>query len=282
MDLKTKIENFNRRWNLKDDESSEEKFSKFKVRVLNVLKDIDESVTNSSISKFCIAFGIKEMHQFGTFGGVYSTNIISELKRENDRVKFFRLIETIVNLDFVPCDGRNGAFWKEAVYEKLQMAFNFSQINARIEKIEGEILILPAGEKLLDEEVIDHVLSFLDGDTSSHFIDALKYYEQGSKKSRVKSVDHLRRALEEQLRYELKNKKGLKTNIPILGGKLKSISVNNDIKNTVIQLIKSLDNVFNENSKHNDGIIFEPENEYLIYQVALLMRYIHKIMIDES
>ncbi|MBC8489507.1 MAG: hypothetical protein H8D45_26110 [Bacteroidetes bacterium] len=282
MDLYKKIENFNKRWNLVDDESAEENIIKFRNRVMNIFKNIDSFLTDSSISKFCSVLGIEEHLIEKLMGGFSSYNVVNALTNEKDFVKYLRIIEIIFNLEFENDYVKSGAVKKKALFLKMQDVFNYSTINARIEQKGGEILILPAGEKLLDEEVIDQVLSFLNGNALLHFVDALKDYEQHTEKCRVKSVEHLRRALEEQLRYELGNKKGLKKNILELGEKLKSMSVNNDIKNTVIQLIRSLDDVFNENSKHNDGIILEPENEYLIYQIALLMRYIHKIMKEAS
>jgi hypothetical protein len=190
------------------------------------------------------------------------------------------MIEIIFNLEFK--NERKGKLLKEISILQVEKAFQYSNINARIEKIEDEIIILPAGEKLLDEEVINHVLSFLDGDALLHFVDALKDFELNTEKSRVNSVDHLRRSLEEQFREELENSKGLQKNIIELSRKLKLMEVNDDVRKMVAFTLKSLDQLFNENSKHNDGSLNEPENEYLIYQVALLMRYVHKILIIQD
>ncbi|MBT3756916.1 MAG: hypothetical protein HOD64_00630 [Candidatus Cloacimonetes bacterium] len=279
MDLKIKIDNFNKRWKLMDDESLEDGFEKFKIRVLNILKDIDSYVGPANISTFCLALGIQENYNYDGFSH-YSNIIINTLRDENNIVKFFRMIEIIFNLEFK--NERKGKLLKEISILQVEKAFQYSNINARIEKIEDEIIILPAGEKLLDEEVINHVLSFLDGDALLHFVDALKDFELNTEKSRVNSVDHLRRSLEEQFREELENSKGLQKNIIELSRKLKLMEVNDDVRKMVAFTLKSLDQLFNENSKHNDGSLNEPENEYLIYQVALLMRYVHKILIIQD
>ena len=279
MDLYTKIDNFNKRWKLMDDESLEDGFKKFKIRVLNILKYIDSYVSSASISTFCLALGIQENYNDDGFN-IYSDIIINAFKHENDIVKFFRMIEIVFNLDFITHNRNIGSYWQVDFFNKIREAFNFSNISARIEKIDGDILILPTGEKLLDEEVVDQVLNFLDGDALIHFIEALKDYEQDTEKSRVNSVDHLRRSLEEQLKKELDNGKGLQNNKIVFSRKLKSMGVNNNIRKIVSQLINSLDDLFNKDSKHEDGNFSETENEYLIYQIALLMRYIHKILMD--
>jgi len=275
MDLHTKIENFNRRWNLKDDESLGESIIKFKNRVMNIFVNIDFILKSSSISQFCSVQGLIE-------NDYTNSNIFVALRDEKDLIKYLRMLEIIFSLDFKGDFEMNGTMQKKILFKKMQDIFKFSNINARIEKINGEILILPAGEKQLDEEVVDQVLSFLDGSALSHFIEALKDYEKNTEKGRVNSVDHLRRSLEEQLRKELENRKGLQKNIPELGKKIKSIQVNDDVKNIIVSILNSLDKLFNENSKHKDGIISEPENEYLIYQVALLMRYVHKILMIQD
>jgi len=50
------------------------------------------------------------------------------------------------------------------------------------------------------------------------------------------------------------------------------------IRNIIFQIFKLLDRYFNENSKHQDGAINEAENEYLIYQTGLLLRYVDKVV----
>ena len=49
-------------------------------------------------------------------------------------------------------------------------------------------------------------------------------------------------------------------------------------RNIIFGTFNYLDKYFNENSKHGDGNINEPENEFLIYQVGLFMRYIDKVI----
>ena len=91
------------------------------------------------------------------------------------------------------------------------------------------------------------------------------------------SSNSLRRALEEFLKYTLENTRGLKGNIKYLQGKLKEKGIDSNIRNIIFQIFNYLDQYFNENSKHHDGQITETDNEYSIYQTALLLRYLHRI-----
>ena len=50
-----------------------------------------------------------------------------------------------------------------------------------------------------------------------------------------------------------------------------------EIRNIIFQTFNYLDEYFNKNSKHGNNVK-EPENEFLIYQTGLLMRYINKII----
>lgn len=279
MDLHKKIKEINNRWAIPDDESYEEKFRKFKTRILNFFSDIDIHLLESSISLFCNAMGIQEVWTRNRiYNSKWSKNIINALIVEDDPKKFFRLLEVIFALEF-----KNtyelGRISRDKLIQKTKQAFTFSNIGVNMVIRDDDVIFYPSGEKLLDDETVNKVLSFLSNQSLQHFLDALKYYEQNTKDSSVKSAESLRRTLEEFLRLKLGNEKGLKQNISELGKRLKLIKVNDDIKNIVTTILSSLDNpFFNNNSKHKDGNIDESENEFLIYQIALLMRYIEKII----
>ena len=57
--------------------------------------------------------------------------------------------------------------------------------------------------------------------------------------------------------------------------KLKSDKRDAQVRNIIGSIFNYLDQYFNENSKHNDGDIDDAENEFLIYQTGLLMRYLN-------
>lgn len=282
MDLHKKITEINKRWAIPDDESYEDKLAKFKTRILNFFSDIDRHVSESSISLFCNAMGIEEVWKRDPYGDrKWSYNLIKALTNEGDPKRFFRLLEVIFTLNIETSYGydRRVEYSRQGLIRKTQQALEFSNIGVNMVIKNDDVIFYPSGEKLLDEGTVNNVLSFLSGQALEHFLDALKSYEQNNPKSRVKSAESLRRTLEEFLKQKLENEKGLKENISELGKRLKSLKTNNDIKNLVTTILTILDHpFFNNNSKHKDGNIDESENEFLIYQIALLMRYIEKIL----
>ena len=279
MDFHKKLKQINKRWDISTTKIPEEEFGIFKTRILNIFQGIDQHVKNEDISLFCNILGISENWiSAGYMSGTYSTNIYDELQKENDPKMFYRLLEIIFALDIKKDQDyrRNIVHYSRAMlFNKVLDAFEYSNVNAKITAKKDEIIIYPAGEEFLDENLVNPVLSFLNKKATAHFIDALKSYGEKNNKARIKSSESLRRCLEEFLRQKLKNKKGLKANITEISRRLKSEKTNNDVRNIFDQIIRKLDDYFNENSKHGDGQIKEFEGEYLIYQVSVILRYLH-------
>lgn len=276
MDLKSKMEKFNKRWNITSTDSYEVAFKKFKIRILNILKEIDRNVTDESITAFCQYYGIEEVWHTQTYGDhSWSTNIINRLNNETDEKEFYRLIELIFSLDITSTVGYNRSYTysKNILLREVANAVELSDVNASIAVSNNEVILYPKGEKELDDKLVNRTLSFLNDKSNGHFEHALKFYQA---KNPIKSAESLRRALEEFLRFKLQNTKGLDANIAELQKKLKSDGRDPQIRNIIFQTFSYLDQYFNENSKHKDGDIDAAENEYLIYQIGLLMRYLDK------
>ena len=274
MNLKDKMKQFNKRWNIVSSDSYEESFRKFKTRILNIFQDIDQHVTKESITAFCQYYGIKEVWHTQMYEDYsWSTNIIDRLNSEEDEKEFYRLIELILSLDITSIieHDRRYSYSKEILLRKVIEAIELSNVNVAITISNDEVILYPKGEKKLDDELVNRTLSFLDDKSNEHFEHALKFYQA---KKPVKSAESLRRSLEEFLRYKLKNSKGLDANIKELQTKLKKDQRNSQVRNIIFQTFSYLDQYFNENSKHNDGDISDSENEFLVYQVGLLMRYL--------
>jgi len=277
MELKEKMREFNKRWSIVSTDSCEEALDKFKNRILNIFVNIDKRVTRESIGVFCQYYGIEEVWHY-EFKIPRSVNIIDRLKIEEDEMEFYRLIQLIFSLDITQgIDAIQGKFYSKGVlFEKVKQAIELSDINASIGiSKDQEIILYPRGEKKLDNELVDNVLSFLNNKANKHFQEALSFYQ--SKKG-VKSAEGIRRSLEEFLRFKLNNKKGLKRNIKEVTEIAKKDKKDVNVRNIIFQTFDYLDKYFNDESKHNDGDINDAENEYLIYQSALLMRYLNRVL----
>lgn len=271
------MEKFNKRWSVTSADSYEESFKKFKIRILNIFKGIDDHVKKESITSFCQYYGISEKWQSATYGDrSWSTNIKDRLNGEADEKEFYRLIELIFALDIVTSSGgydHRVTYSKNILLHKVIEAVELSEVNVSVTVSDEEIILYPRGERMLDEELVESPLSFLDQKSSEHFVQALQFYQL---KQYVKSAESLRRSLEEFLRSKLENTKGLDANIKEVKIRLKSDGRDAQVRNIVTSTFSCLDQYFNENSKHNDGDIDDSENEFLIYQSGVIMRYINK------
>jgi hypothetical protein len=278
MNLKDKMEKFNKRWNITQSETPEESFSKFKTRILNLFKDIDSHLSEESISEFCQFYGITEEWKHDYLGTQkWSRNVINRLTREQDGIEFYKLLEIIFTLNILTTGGYHSwetSYSKDILFRDTIQALNYSNLDVELQRTNnGEIIFYPKGELELDQELVNSPLSFLSEKSSEHFIEALKLYQTNKP---VKSAESLRRSIEEFLRNKLGNQKGLNANISEMQIKLKSDGRDSQVRNIVGTTLNYLDQYFNENSKHNDGAIDDSENEFLIYQTGLLMRYINR------
>ena len=276
MNLKEKMEKFNRRWNISQKETPEESFNKFKVRVLNILDGIDNHLNEKDVSEFCQFYGIVEKWEHDYSGySKWSNNIINCLIKENRRIEFYKLLEVIFSLNITQSGDYYGGitYSKDILLRDIIKAIQYSNVEVEIANTDGDIIFYPKGEEKLDNELVNSPLSFLKKESSEHFIQALQFYQD---KIYIKSAESLRRSLEEFLRFKLKNNKGLVSNITELLQALKKDNKDAQIRNIIQSNFGYLDQYFNENSKHNDGDIDDSENEFLIYQTGLLMRYINR------
>lgn len=206
---------------------------------------------------------------FDPYSEVVSVTIINFLREIDDELSFYETLQVIFDLDF------KSPIYKVDLIIGMEKTLNYSNVNLSYE-VSGSnnVHLYPKGEKLLDDELVKCALSFLKESADKHYRDSLKFYEV---KDSVKSSESLRRCVEEYLRFFFKNNKGLNANITELLKFLKSKDEKSLITQTVNFIFPRLDQYFNNESKHCDGDIDENENEYLIYQVGVLLRYLSKL-----
>lgn len=277
--IREKMEGFNKRWNIKSEVDSAKAFQTFKTRVMNLLKDIDNRVSHEGIIDFCNRLQpARTVHwKYNPQGVDISDNLLDAFHHQEDSIEFYRMIENLFDIEFKTPDSFeeiNKPF-KDYYYEIIKGVIDYSDINLSIIKNGNEVILFPKGEEKLDDNLVNEVLSFLNLESNNHFVSALKLYEKGSS---VKSAESLRRSLEEFIKFKLKNDKGLDANISELLKKLKGDKREPQVRNIIFSTLNYLDTYFNENSKHKDGDIDEAENEYLIYQIGVLMRYVNKVI----
>ena len=298
MNFKEYEKKYNELWDINSSDSYEKAFCKFKQRIINIfqnvelmcgdinttyyLKGIDNIVTKESALDFCQYYSIPEKWETGpglkgTFESLAGHNIrvtiIHRLKNEINEKNFYKLIGVMLNLlnirkGFID----SGKETKRFLIKKVTEAIEMSDVNVAIGQSKNIIVLYPKGERKLDEELVNKPLSFLDKESSKHFQEALKFYQT---KNFRESADNLRRSLEDFLRFELENQKGLKLNIKTLQEQLKGKNSPSEVRNIIFQTFNYLDKYFDEYSKHGNKV-GELENKFLIYQTGLLMTYINE------
>ena len=275
MNLKEYREQFNKRWNIISSDSAEEAFQKFKQRILTAFKPTENQLTSKSVTKFCQYYAIDE--KWKNIGSTrLSKNIINKLNQINNITKLCEAIELILSLDFKDYQDyitQKTINYRPETIQDIKKVIEMSDVNVTIRQSENGIILYPTEEEKLDEELVNKTLSFLNKKSNEHFEKALKFYQN---KNPRESADNLRRSIEEFLRYKLENKTGLTENIKKLQKKIKKDSTP-EIRNIIFTVFNDLDKHFNEHSKHGNSVN-EPENEFLIYQAGLLMRYIDKVV----
>lgn len=270
------MEDFNKRWGIIEETDYEEEFKKFKTRVLTIFREIDNHVEEKVVEDFCNRLGVQVNWNYDSFNYKnYGENIINILSTIKEEKKFYFVLELVLNLPIQTLMGysQNEEYSRNILVRNFFKILDYSKVNLKA-IIEGENVVLyPAGDKTLDIELVDNTLNFLNKEAKKHFVEALKFYQD---KKYIKSAEDLRRSMEEFLRNKLKNTKGLNANITELQTKIKADGRDAQVRNIIQSTFGYLDQYFNENSKHNDGDIDDSENEFLIYQTGLLMRYIKR------
>lgn len=278
MDFRQKYKAFKKRFGVADKQLDPAKeFQVFKQRILNICEYIDIHVEDESVVRFCTWLGREVVRYKGVAKHFY--NIRDALSEETNEAQFYFLIELIFALPIkTESYGQSVRYSRNILYQKVAEAFHISDINANLTIVDDEVLVYPRGEGVLDEGLVEEVFEFLNADSQKHFVAALKFYKQGTDESHVKSAESIRRCLEEFLRFKLKNAKGLDGNVKELLARFKELKTSTQIKTIAHQVLTYLDDYFNEHSKHKDGKIGEAENEFILYQSGLLMRYINKVL----
>lgn len=279
MDYIEKIKNsrtgFNRRWAINSSENSELEFKKFKTRILNAIKGVDQKLQSEGIRLFCNVLGIKEAWKSDAYHQKWTKVVENEFSAVDDEKEFYYRLQLLVDLPFKKI---NKAYeiidHKAVVLSHIRESVDLSGVNlAMTTDSAGDLIFLPKGEELLDETLVNEPLKFLTGSALEHFKQALVEFQNDKP---VRSAEELRRTVEEFLKAILKNDRVLKNNILRVGSTLKSDNRAPQLRNIIQQNLNYLDAFWDDKSKHKDGDINANDNEFIIYQVGLLLRYLHK------
>jgi hypothetical protein len=283
-EIKTKLEEFDKRWEIVNEIDYGKEFKKFKIRFMNFLKKYISSLTIKYGNEYCKILGINISERDLNPYSYTPDTIIKSFEDENNEKNFYRKIQILFYLPEKVKDNSSSKrlIFYDVFFFELKEILTYSKINLELLNINDEVVLHRKGEILLDEKLVNEVLKFLNPESKKHLIESLKFYLEENDRSYIKSAESLRRTIEEFLRFKLQNKKGLDANIKELAVIHKKDDKDKQVRNVINNVFIFLDTYFNENSKHQDGDIDENECEYLIYQTGVLLRYINKLVLSDK
>jgi hypothetical protein len=263
-----RIASFRERWGLAI--TQEKEFLKFRNRVSDLIDEHLAVARNSDafIKSYASLLG-KARHEieaglvFHSVGHVVtdSTQTYPELM-EKIQMLSWSLLET----------GYRDVAKRFAAHLKRVMALS-PGLHAEVLISRTDISILPAGAKLLDENVVEEVLEWLKGysNVGKHFFEALKIYSAKDTTKFRNLLDNLRFALEQMLRVVLGNQKSLENQKVEALQWLASHNIHAHVTNMYNDLIGKFAAYQNDAVKHNER--YSPvEIEFMIYLTGTFLR----------
>ena len=135
--------------------------------------------------------------------------------------------------------------------------------------------IVPAGARLLDRDLVDEVLGWLEDFPTArgHYKNSLTHLASGDPSRLRNGVDELRRAVEALLRKLLGQRKGLQklSDKRVLGPWLKDRGVEVEVRKLVDDVLRRFRDYQNEHAKHGDNVD-ELHAETMLYLTGVVMR----------
>lgn len=300
MDIRRRLENHYRRWNINFDE--EEQFRQLGNRVRSVLAStIGQSIAeNTNIDKeFAEILG--EDVGVPEYFTVPSSTMRSLEFVQGRRKKAFgatRVCEAIDNSE----DLKELVTVLQVVFLLLEKyEYKMSLVNTLVKRLRcitgvtpqlefriacrgTSVTVYPAGVKALDDGSVNDVLGWLSSypEVAKPFERALKIYMKGEKESYRNLFDDLRLALEQLLKRILGNEKSLENQQESLLRWIRDCSVHQQVVNMYKQLLFGPYRLYqNQAVKHGEQYS-EKEAEFMIYLTGTFMRLLLQLAETKS
>lgn len=292
MDIKHRMENHYKRWNIKLD--WEEQFAQLRNRVLIITNELVGRFFASNISvdqEFAFILGqpieIKQYSRqlvsilpppvihnftkprickFKAFGSTYLYNFIE---------KTSNLVQLVTALEVLFC-----LLEKHKHPQLIELAEQIREVGKltpsagfNVVMCGTSVTLYPLGAELLDEGIVNEVLGWLQRypNVAKHFENALQTYQTGDASKYRNLLDNLRFALEQLLKEVLKNDKSLEKQNEFLLAWLKNQGLHQQLISMYRHLVENYVNYQNNAVKHNEAFSVD-EIEFMIYLTGTFMR----------
>jgi hypothetical protein len=275
MNLRSRVQNFNKRWNIEYDQ--QKRIEDFKNRVLITLEIyVKRLFTNKNNLGLLIDYLklIASHLDFDKLDFLWSRNgggkyFMDEVKSKLLSADLPRTLFLLQNLFYIDISESI----KDEIYEEFNKDFEMSLLDINIKKTKSlEYIFYQKGAKLLDEMVVNDILDWLDKypEPCKKFVSALQKYQNHEDMRAV--LDDLRLSLELLLKKILNNKTRLEKQTEPLGKYLKNKGTSEEVRNMFTTLLSYYAKYQDEYVKHNDKTKNIPEVEFIIYLTGTFMR----------
>lgn len=298
MDIRLRLENHYRRWNISLDE--EEQFRQLRNRVRSVLAStIGQSIAeNTRIDKEFAEIlgedvGVPEyvtvpsptMRSLEFVQGrrrrAFGATRVCEAVDESENLE--QLVTALQIVFFVLEQYNYEVSLVATVVERLRRITGLTpHFEFSIARRGKAVTVYPAGTKLLDDGTVNDVLGWLSDypEVAKPFERALKIYMEGEKGNYRSLFDDLRLALEQLLKRILGNKKSLENQEQPLLKWIKVHDIHQQVANMYKQLLFGPYRIYqNQAVKHGEEYS-EKEAEFMIYLTGTFMRLL--LQLDEN
>lgn len=292
VEMYLELEKFNARWNIKI--NSQEKFNILKGRLNREIQSVlEEEIYSKDIeNEFIFVNGSltvpKKASPMSVISqGLKSTNLIEEeskvirkLVDSKTEIDFFRNLQILFSSNYL------GRVKKEILAINLNdiiRSSGYSNI-VFIKKEADRFLVYPAGEKFLDEEIVNKTIEGLEGYKTAYeiFIDSLEKYSNSENTGveNINIINSLRTSLENYFKEKFKTDTRSIENIAtkVVGPYLAEKNIDVNIRTMYINLAKSIEKFNNDNIKHTANLkISKEEVELFIYLTGTLVRFLESL-----
>lgn len=232
----------------------------------DTLYQINQLENNELSYRFCLETGEKYYN--------YSNGLeeISDIicKKSNDLKTLMFLYQGFIN-------SINNNKNKEEAMKLLIYYLDKYKIGYQKIQHDGDIFLMPSGDKVMDRALISDTLFWLDEYPNSKiaWIKAIKEYSNNDASKSSNVADLFRKALETFFKEFFSTNKSLENCKSLYGKHLKEKGVSTEISNNLECLLSMYCNFNNDCAKHNDKTNFILL-EYLLYQTGNIMRLLLK------
>lgn len=300
MDIKSRIINHNKRWNISVD--TDKQFAQLRNRITGIIHRflgqvfVNEIKTDKQFKNYLDYILGREIEldrndilsliDLNSFQKTFQKSLQSTQKerlftdtyifKEIEVSKSIKQLATVLQALFWVIEIDDKSLPIHKIVKEIKDAIELSpNTGLRITITKKRVILYPSGAKLLDEGAVNDVLDWLEKypKVAKYFEQALKFYAEANSNEYRNLLDNLRFSIEQLLKEILKNDKSLEKQKDELLGWLKERKNHQWIINLYQQLLHYYCKYQNDAVKHDEEFS-KDELEFMIYLTGTFIRFL--------